>query len=162
MKLKKIQKSTSLFCSDVRTVLDEQEKEALLTVTSPDDIALLLCPRLLKTSQIKVCCGSGPPYTAQVKDLMLQDNVSVSPHMLSAAPGSIGLPPQPFPPQALLCKMRVLVVARRRVSKRLLFLDLAPLSAAGDADVLSRARRAFWHDADTQDQTRYSSCHIVK
>ena len=131
-----------------------------MTLCSPNDIALLLCPELLNSARVQIRCESGPPYTTQIKDLLLQDNVSVAPHMLSEARGAVAPPPQPFPPQALLCKMRVLVIGRRRVSKRLVFLDLAPLAAAGDADVLSHVRRALWHHPRAHGQTRCCSCLI--
>jgi hypothetical protein len=51
------------------------------------------------------------------------------------------------------------VIARRRVSKKLVFVDLAPLAAAGDADVLGHARRAFWKHPQTHARTRFFSRH---
>lgn len=147
-----------LFCSDIHVVLDGAEKETLLNLPCPENIPLLLCAKLLTARTVQISSfGSGPPFTAQIKELLLQDNVTVAPHILSAPNVSMDLP-QPFPSQALLCKMRALVIARRRVSKRLVFVDLAPLASAGDPDVLGHTRRASWQYPHAQGQSRCFSC----
>jgi hypothetical protein len=150
----------ALVCSEVRVVsMDGAANEAeLLAYPSPDRMPLLLCPSLLHSTIVEISCGSGPPFRAHTKALLLQENVTVAPCVLSAPHGSGSQNlPQPFPARALFCKMRALVIGRRRVSKRLVFLDLAPLSAAADSDLLGHARRALWQHPGTQGNTRYFS-----
>lgn len=136
---------------------DSIEQVAELLAACPlDSIPLLLCPTLLGSPLVSTPSGSGPPFVAETKELLLQGNVTVVPSALTTPPCVPTDVPQPYPSNACFCKIRALVVARRRVGKRLVFVDLAPLASAADPDALGNARRACWQHPRTHDLTRCS------
>lgn len=57
--------------------------------------------------------------------------------------------PLPWPRGANTCKLRAVVTGRRRISKRLVFVDLVPLSSVACSDDGGMPERTSWTHPDT-------------
>jgi hypothetical protein len=147
-------------CSTVRMV-SEAAAEEFLSSVAPQALPIVICPRLLTRKHLVLTpAGISPCFTAPLEPLLLQPNVAVAQVPLGMRPGAAEAAtlrsqlPEPWPCEACLCKLQAIVLARRRISKRLVFVDIAPVAAAAEPDVLTNRRRTYWTDPQTQQPCR--------